>query len=58
MSYSTYNQALEMAKIVLQTKPETLMSDARYAEDSARNVADFIESLTIRLEQISSLHKD
>lgn len=56
MSQNSYNQAIEIAKIILQTSPERLINASRNNVENARQVSLFIETLASDLQNIELQH--
>ena len=56
MHQSAYNQAVEIAKIILQHQPDKLLPGAKQSEEYAVSVAAFIEELAERLTGLEQRH--
>jgi hypothetical protein len=56
MHQSAYNQAVEIAKIILQHDPGKLLPGSKPAADYARNVSTFIEKLAEKLTELEQRH--
>lgn len=56
MSQNSFNQAVEITKIILQTSPEKLISPRQSVEGNAKSVSLFIQTLATDLQEIESLH--
>ncbi|ULJ66194.1 hypothetical protein [Wielerella bovis] len=55
MSQNSYNQAIEITKIILQTSPERLIGSRSNAEN-AKKLSLFIQTLAADLKEIESQH--
>lgn len=56
MSQNSFNQAVEITKIILQTSPERLIGSRQSVENNAKQLSLFVQTLAADLQEIESLH--